>query len=687
MRYLRVLIGFLIGALAGMVTLTAVRIIVGLPPVDANWMPLLVTGFVTGLIGLMFAIDKDMGLPRGLVGMALGFILGILGTTAVRMAIGMEPWDAAAAWTVGAVLAPIFFLLFIGAVTDWLKWTAGIYTPEQTGPPSGKPGWFRYFGFDQNHKVIGVQYTITGILVMGFAGSLAMIFRSELIQPGMQVITPDTFNTLISMHGIIMIAAILLGVGGMANYLVPLMLGANDMAFPRLNGFAFWITVPSALMIIMALFFGGWDTGWTGYAPLSVRAALGTNFFMLGIFYFGFSSILGSLNVIVTTLKLRAPGMTLFRMPIFVWAVLSTSLIQLTATQFISLSFLMVVLERTLGLGFFNPAQGGNVLLYQNLFWFYSHPAVYIFILPGLGIISELLPVFSRKPLFGYKWIALSSLAIALLGFTVWAHHMFTAGLPNSMRVAFMYTTMLVAIPTGVKFFSWMGTMWRGKLFFPTPMLFVLASIAVFLIGGLTGPPLATVPTDLHMHDTYFVVGHFHATMFGGFVFPFFAALYYWFPKITGRMYSERFGRVHFALQTAGFYVMSLTMARIGLLGMRRRIADYDAALGVQSGNIIITVAGFTIFIGILIGVIGLIRSARRGEVAVPNPWGSRSPEWQIPSPVPEHSYAVPFEVIGEPYDYGLPSSAYVNMTPSPHGPDADPVHGSLSAAAAPAAR
>jgi len=500
---------------------------------------------------------------------------------------------------------------------------------------------------------------------LGVAGTLAMIFRTELAAPGLQYISADLFNTFISMHGIIMIAAILLGIGGMSNYLVPLLIGASDMSFPRLNGFAFWINVPGAILVVLALFLGGWDTGWTGYPPLAVRAPIGVDMFMIGVYVIGLSSILGSLNILVTVATMRAPGMSLFKMPIFVWAAVATAIIGLTGTQLIGLSFAMVVLERTLDMGFFDPAQGGRVILFQHLFWFYSHPAVYVFVLPGLGIISELLPVFSRKPLFGYKWIALSSLAIALVGFLVWAHHMFTSGMADALRVPFMYTTLLVAVPTGVKFFSWMGTMWRGKLSFETPMLFVLAAIAVFLIGGLTGPPNGTVATDLMVHDTYWIVGHFHATMFGGFTFPFFAAVYYWFPKVTGRMYNERLGRIHFVLMTVGFYLMSLLMTRIGLLGMRRRIADYDPDLGIATTQLIITISGFIIFFSVVIALYNLIHSARRGPIAPMNPWRSRSPEWQIPSPIPEHSYEQPFEVIGEPYDYGKPDAPpYVDLNP-----------------------
>jgi cytochrome c oxidase subunit 1 len=607
----------------------------------------------------------SLGLVRGLIANAIGVVLGMGLTALARVLVGLPAWEAEPLIVVGAIVGGIAFLIGAGTVSDWFKWARGQETPLHHGPPADKPAWARYFSVDYSHKVIGVQYTITGILLLLLAGGLAIIFRFELAQSGLQFLKLDTYNTLMSAHGIIMIASILLGVGGMANYLVPLMIGSSDMAFPRLNAFAYWINVPGALMVVAAMFVGGWDTGWTGYPPLSSIAPVGVDLFFLGVYFIGLSSILGGLNLIVTILRMRSPGMSLFRMPIFVWAVLATSIIQLTGTQLIGLSFLMVLMQRVLGMGFFDPAGGGNPILFQHLFWFYSHPAVYIFVLPGLGIIAELLPVFSRKPLFGYKWVALSSMAIALIGFLVWAHHMFTSGMASYLRVPFSYSTLLVAVPTGVKFFSWLATMWQGKLSFQTPMLFVLGAISVFLIGGLTGPPLGTVTTDLLLHDTYYVVGHFHATMFGGFVFPFFAAVYYWFPKVTGRQYSERLGKTHFWLMLPAFWVQSLGQMYVGVNGMRRRIADYDPALGIEGWQMAVTIAGVVIGLSVLIALYNFYRSARRGEVAEANPWRSRSPEWQIPSPIPEVSYAQPFVVVGDPYDYGLPGSTYVRMSPS----------------------
>ena len=617
----------------------------------------------------------SLGLIRGIIGMIIGAILGMAVTMLIRIAMGLAAWGMEPAAVVGALVGAIGFLLAVGVLDDWIKWMRGLPTPMRHGPPEGKPAWTRYFGVDYNHKVIGIQYTVTGIALLFVAGSLALMFRLELVQPELQYLDTNTFNTFVGAHGIIMIGGILMGIGGLMNYLVPLMIGASDMAFPRLNSFGYWVAVPGALLIVTGIFVGGWDTGWTGYPPLSARAPLGVQMFFLGVYLIGLSSIVGSVNLLTTVTRMRTPGMSLFRMPIFVWAAVATSIIQLTATQLIGLSFLMVVVQRLLGMGFFDPnltehalelnSPPGNVVLFQHLFWFYSHPAVYVFILPGLGIISELLPVFCRKPLFGYKWIALSSITIALVGFLVWAHHMFAAGMEDFLRVPFMFATLLVAVPTGVKFFSWVGTLWRGSITLETPMLFVLGSISVFLIGGLTGPPNGTVATDLFLHDTYWVVGHFHATMFGGFFFPFIAAVYYWFPKVTGRMYNERLGKIHFWIGVPGFWVQSLVQAYIGLHGMRRRIADYDPALGIQTGHILITIAGFAIGISMILMVYNLIVSARRGEVAAANPWGSRSPEFQIPSPIPEHSYAQPFVVVGEPYDYARPGSTYVNMNPA----------------------
>ena len=430
-----------------------------------------------------------------------------------------------------------------------------------------------------------------------------------------------------------------------------------------MNAFSFWVAPPAAVILLSSLALGGFDTGWTGYPPLSARAPVGMQMFFLGVFVAGWSSILGALNLIVTVLRLRAKGMTAFRLPIFVWAAVATSIIALTATQLIGLSFQLVMLQRLFGMGFFDPIKGGNPVLFQHLFWFYSHPAVYVFVLPGLGIISELLPVFVRKPLFGYRWVAMSSLGIALVGFLVWAHHMFTSGMNEYLRVPFMYSTLLVAVPTGVKFFSWVATLWKGKIETPTPMLFVLGGIVVFLLGGLTGPPNATVSTDLHLHDTYFIVGHFHETMFGGYIFPFFAALYFWYPKVTGRKMSEKLGKLHFWLMTPSFIIMTLLMMRVGLLGMRRRIADYDAALGFDLSHLLMTVFAYIIFVSVLIFLYNAYISSKKGEIATGNVWRSRSPEWLAPSPMPVHNYDQPIEVVGEPYDYSIPDSVYVKFS------------------------
>lgn len=613
----------------------------------------------------------SIGLVRGLIGFLLGWIAGTGLVTLIKSIMGLPAWNwdlvsksygfTEPAWVTGALFGAIGFILATGVTNDWLKWMNGISTPDHP-KDTFSSGLARYLSVSFDHKAIGVQYGVTSLIMFLTAGFFAVTFRTELATPQLDVVTYDAYNTFMSLHGIVMIFSILLGVAAMSNFLVPLMIGANDMAFPRLNAFAYWLNVPAAIILLSSLFLGGFDTGWTGYPPLSARAPLGMQMFFLGVYLFGLSSILGSLNIIATTLLMRAKGMGLFRMPIFVWTALATSMISLTATQLIGLSFQLVMFERLFGMGFFTPALGGNPILFQHLFWFYSHPAVYVFVLTGLGVISELLPVFARKPLFGYRWVALSSFGIALVGFLVWAHHMFTSGMEAYLRVPFMYSTLLVAVPTGVKFFSWVATIWQGKLSFETPSLFVLGAISIFLLGGLSGPPNGTVSTDLHLQDTYWIVGHFHATMFGGFVFPFFAALYYWFPKFTGKMYNEKLGKLHFYLMLPAFYVQSLGQMQVGLLGMRRRIAEYDPQLGIQTSQLLITIAAYVIGIAVLIAVWNFIYSAVKGPVAAKNPWRSRSPEFQLPSPIPAHNYDQPIEVIGEPYDYGLAGSAYVNI-------------------------
>ena len=609
----------------------------------------------------------SISLVFGLIGMAIGTLIGMGLVILVRLAMGLPVWDPIPepVWVVGGIVGTVGFVLGTGVMDDWIRWAKGQETPEHPEANPQLKGWRKYLSVSYDHKVIGIQYGVTALLLIFVAGFYALSFRVQLAQPGSEFMEPQTYNTMMTLHGIVMIGAMLLGVAAMSNYLVPLMIGANDMAFPRLNAFAFWVNVPAVVLLTSVWFFGGLETGWTGYPPLSWQAPLGTQMFFWGVYFVGLSSILGSLNIIVTIVKMRAPGMSYFRMPIFVWTAFATAIISLTATQLIGLSFQMVSFERLLGMSFFEPAGGGDPILFQHLFWFYSHPAVYVFVLTGLGVISELLPVFARKPLFGYRWVALSSFGIALVGFLVWAHHMFTAGMEPFLRVPFMYSTLLVAVPTGIKFFSWVATMWEGKLTFPTPMLFVVGAISIFLLGGLSGPPNGVVSTDLYVQDTYWIVGHFHATMFGGFVFPFFAAIYFWFPKITGRMYNERLGKLHFYLMLPAFYVQSLGQMQVGLMGMRRRIATYGPELGIDTGQLLVTIAGFVIGLSVLIAVYNFIYSARRGEVAVSNPWMSRSPEWQLPSPVPAHNYEEQFEVVGEPYDYGLEGSVYVNMQPS----------------------
>lgn len=620
-----------------------------------------------------------LGVVKGYVGGAIGAAIGLIITLTIRAAMGLSnAWSTTfdSDWNVMVSVAcftgTIGFMIGVGSMNDWIAWAIGRKGSDgHYHPKEGVPHWHRFFGMDTNHKVVGIQYGVLGIIALGLGGLFAMIFRTELTDPGLQYITEDEYNNLIGLHGLMMILSVLLGIGAMANYLVPLMIGAQDMAFPRMNGFAFWINVPALTILMLSLPLGGFDTGWTAYPPLSVRADLGMQMALTSFFILGFSSILGGMNLLVTIFMMRAPGMTLFRMPIFVWGVLAASLLQLTATQFIGLAYLMVVVERAIDIPFFDPARGGDVTLYQHIFWFYSHPTVYIWVLPGLGIISEILPVYVRKPLFGYAAVALSSMAIAVMGYLVWAHHMFSSALDPTLRIPFMLTTLLIAVPTGIKFFSWLATMWEGKIHFATPMYFVLGAFVIFLLGGLTGPPSALVVTGLHLHDSHFVVAHFHMTAFGGFVFAYVAAIYFWFPKMTGRNYNEFLGKVHFGMMFIGFTMFTLSLFRIGLLGMRRRIVDYEIdfpplnlILFQVEWNHLATLGGFLVGGSFIVMLANLAFSAAYGIRASHNPWRSRGLEWQIASPPPELNYRALPQIVGNPYDYGLPDAVYAILSP-----------------------
>lgn len=538
-----------------------------------------------------------------------------------------------------------------------------------------------------DHKVIGIQYMVTAFIFFLIGGTLALMIRWELMTPTLDVMQDGTaYNSLFSIHGTVMLFLWIVPMfAGFGNYLVPLQLGAKDMAFPWLNAFAFWLIPPAGIFMLMGYFMGQAEAGWTSYPPLSTLFSQdGQTMWAVSIHLLGISSILGAINFIVTILNMRPEGMTLWKMPLFCWATLATSIIVVMATPFLAGALTLLLLDRVGGTSFFNPANGGDVLLWQNIFWFYSHPAVYIMVLPGMGILSEVLSIHSRKPIFGYRMIALSSMAIALIGFTVWAHHMFTSLQPE-LRIPFMITTMIIAVPTGIKVFGWLGTIWGGKIRFTGAMLFSLGFLSMFVIGGITGVMLANVPFDYQVHDTYFVVSHFHFVMFGGSVFAIYSGIYHWFPKITGRMLDERLAKIHFALTYFGFFFTFFPMHLVGMMGMPRRVAVYDPQF--QNWNILISLAAFVLGFSTLILVYNVMVSLARGRVAGANPWRALTLEWATQSPPPPWNFdedPVPFE---DPYGYGTKEATdYLNAIDRTFGvPEQSPERGgALRVATAP---
>src|SRR3954454_16186229 len=464
--------------------------------------------------------------------------------TGLRALGGSDPVVDGDAITIVALIGtPFFFLYGLGAFDYWFYWASGKPTLPEDHSSHGATSWRDYFRVNTDHKVIGVQYVVTSFFFLFVGGLIAMLIRAELAQPGLQFVDSTTYNGLYPVHASVLIFLFILPVfAGLANFVLPLMIGAPDMAFPRLNALSFWL-LPIAGLIMIASFFapgGSFASGWTAYAPLSTTAPLGQLFFTIGVQFAGASSIATALNFLVTIITMRAPGMSFFRMPLLAWANFSTSLLVVIATPFIAASQFFVLLDYALGWHFFDADKGGDVLMYQHVFWFYSHPAVYIMMLTGFGIVSEIIAVKSRKPIFGYRMMAFSLLAIVGLGFTVWAHHMFTSGMAAWIRIPMAITTAIIAVPTGIKIFSWLSTLWRGVLHLDTPMLFALGFLTTFTLGGISGVMLAMIPFDIHVSATYFIVAHIHYVLFGGSLMTIFAGVYYWFPKMTGRMFDER---------------------------------------------------------------------------------------------------------------------------------------------------
>ena len=528
--------------------------------------------------------------------------------------------------------------------------------PPDSNPPEN---WRRFFGFSTDHKVIGIQYIVTSFFFFLVGGVLAMIIRGELLTPEADLVDRAVYNAMFTMHGTIMLFLwtfpVLLG---LSNYLVPLMIGAKDMAFPRLNAVAFWM-VPVFGIILMASFFipgGPSQSGWWAYPPVSLQNPTGNLIngqflWLLAVAISGVASIMGAVNFVTTIATMRAPGMTWFRMPAFVWTVLAAQIIQLFGLPALTAGAVMLLSDLTFGTSFFDPAKGGDPVLFQHFFWFYSHPAVYVIILPIFGIFSEVFPVYARKPLFGYKVVAVSSLIITGLSAIVWVHHMFASGTPDWMRMLFMATTMLISVPTGIKVFAWVATVWGGKIRLTTAMLFALGGLTMFVFAGITGIMLASAPVDIHVNNTYFVVGHFHYVIYGAAVMGLYAALYHWFPKMTGRMYSEGLGKLHFALTFLGTNLCFFPMHPLGLQGMPRRVASYDPEF--IFWNVLASLGGFLLGVSTIPFILNMVSSWVQGEKAPKNPWRAIGLEWLVSSPPSHENFEELPIVIAEPYGYG----------------------------------
>jgi cytochrome c oxidase subunit I len=503
-----------------------------------------------------------------------------------------------------------------------------------------------------DHKRIGIMYAVTALFFFIVGGIEALIIRAQLAVPNAELISGDAYNRIFTMHGTTMVFLVVMPLGAaFFNLLVPLMIGARDVAFPRLNAFSFWVFLSGGIFLNVSFFTGGNilqgelgapDAGWFGYAPLTLNEFSpgdGINYWVLGLQILGISTLAGGFNFIVTILNMRAPGMSLFRMPLFVWMTLVTSFLIIFALTIIAAALFQLMFDRLYGANFFNPQAGGSPLLWQHMFWLFGHPEVYILILPAFGIVSEVLPVFARKPLFGYPFVVFSGIVIGFMAWGVWAHHMYTVGLGSIANSAFGVATILIAVPTGIKIFNWMGTLWGGSINLKTPLYFAVGLITMFTIGGLTGITHSLVPSDYQQHDTYYVVAHLHQVLFGGAIFGLFAGAYYWFPKFSGRMLSEGLGKAHFWTMLIGFNLAFQPMMVAGLLGMPRRIDTYPSGMGWDLWNALSTAGAFLIAFSILIFMVNVWVSLRKGAIAGDDPWDARTLEWSIPSPPPPYNF------------------------------------------------
>ena len=511
------------------------------------------------------------------------------------------------------------------------------------GHPSPVPGLWRWLT-TTNHKDIGTLYFVFAGAMFLIGGLMAMLIRAELFQPGLQIVQPELFNQLTTLHGLIMIFGVIMpAFTGFANWQVPLMIGAPDMAFPRLNNWSFWLLPVAGVFLVGSAFLpgGAVSGGWTMYPPLFLQGGISYDLTIFAIHIMGLSSIMGAINIATTILNLRAPRMSLMRMPMFVWTWLITAFLLIAVMPVLAGAVTMLLTDRNFGTHFFDAAGGGDPVMFQHVFWFFGHPEVYILILPAFGIISSVIPTFARKPLFGYRSMVYATASIAILSFVVWGHHMFTVGMPAAAQLFFMYTTMLIAVPTGVKVFNWVATLWPGALTFETPMLFALAFVCLFTIGGFSGLGLAMVPVDVQLQDTYYVVAHFHYVLVTGALFAIYAGIYYWLPKWTGHKISETLGRWHFWLSAVSVNVLFFPMHFLGLAGMPRRIPDY--ALQFADFNRLASIGGFVFGASQILMLLVIVKCVRGGEKAEARSWeGAEGLEWTVPSPAPYHTFTQP---------------------------------------------